>query len=477
MKFSWKIFISTFLIVLLSLAVGGYFLVATSFSTSLSRERSSAREENRLLQLMLAVHLSNSEDNGIQTEALVIDALKNVDARMGGSVISYRVSGETLETIYENGDLSTQRVDAEKTLIRDMKEDEIRHTVRQNENDYMVHTASKLYFEDEAIYVETFRNVTALFEDRDEQFDVFRKIILAVGSVSGIINFFIALWLTDPITKLSKATQRFAGGDLKARARIRTEDEIGYLADDFNDMADRIEADIEELTFTAQKQEDFIGSFAHELKTPLTSIIGYADMLRSSQLGEEHRFMAANYIFTEGKRLEGLSLKLLDLMLVRNEQLELKPVAASVLIKEVEEMMRPLLEKESVTLKIKADEGVFLGDKDLLETVLVNLADNGRKAIDGEGTVMIRGRAEKRGYAFYVKDTGKGIPKEEIARITEAFYMVDKSRSREKGGAGLGLAICREIIQRHNGQMEFSSVLNKGTTVRILLPYVKEDEA
>ena len=117
MKFSWKIFLSTFLIVLLSLAVGGYFLVVTSFSSSLSRERSSAREENRLLQLMLAVHFSNSEDNGIQTDALVIDALKNVDARMGSGVISYRVSGASRETIYENAGISVQRVDMEKTLI------------------------------------------------------------------------------------------------------------------------------------------------------------------------------------------------------------------------------------------------------------------------------------------------------------------------------------------------------------------------
>lgn len=85
-------------------------------------------------------------------------------------------------------------------------------------------------------------------------------------------------------------TRRFAGGDLKSRAKIDTEDEIGHLAEDFNDMADRIEKDIEELTMTARRQEDFIGSFAHELKTPLTSIIGYADMLRSSQLDEEHRF-------------------------------------------------------------------------------------------------------------------------------------------------------------------------------------------
>ncbi len=476
MKFSWKIFISTFLVVLVSLSVGGYFLVATSFSSSLERERTSAQEENRMIQLMLAVNLSNSEDNGIGLEAIIVESLKNMDTSMGGSVIMYRVSSEDKETIYENAGASIQRIDEQKELIKALKEDELGHAVRRDDELYAVQTASMFYFETTPIYVETFRDVSELFREKNEQFDIFRKIIMVVGSISGIVNFFMALWLTDPVLKLSRATRRFAEGDLKTRAKLRTEDEIGRLAEDFNYMADRIEADIEELTFTAKKQEDFIGSFAHELKTPLTSIIGYADMLRSSQLDEEHRFLAANYIFTEGKRLEGLSLKLLDLMLLRNGEITMKPIAATLLLKEIEGMMRPLMKKEDIRLRIKAEEGIIQGDKDLVETVLINLVDNGRKAIDGGGTIVIIGKAEKKGYAFYVRDTGKGIPKEEIKRITEAFYMVDKSRSREKGGAGLGLAICQEIILLHHGTMEFSSIVGEGTMVRILLPYRKEEQ-
>ena len=475
MKFSWKIFVSTFLIVLLSLAAGGYFLVASSFSSSLNREIVSAGEENRMLQLMLAVNLSNSEDNGIGEDALIRDSLKNMDAGMGGSLILYRVSSGKKETIYENAGLSLRKIDAKKELIISLEENETGHAIRRYEELYLIQTASMLYFEEEAVYVETFRDVSELFRERTEQFDLFRTMILVVGSISGIVNFFMALWLTDPVMKLSGVTRRFAGGDLKARAKIRTEDEIGLLAEDFNDMADRIEADIEELTFTARRQEDFIGSFAHELKTPLTSIIGYADMLRSSQLDEEHRFLAASYIFTEGKRLEGLSLKLLDLMLLRNEEIVLKPVSAMLLLGEIERTMRPVLKKEEIRLKIKAEEGIFAGDKDLIETVLLNIVDNGRKAIDGGGTIVIIGKAEKGGYAFYVRDTGKGIPKEEIDRITEAFYMVDKSRSREKGGAGLGLAICQEIVTLHHGIMEFSSVLGEGTMVRIVLPYSRKE--
>ncbi len=225
---------------------------------------------------------------------------------------------------------------------------------------------------------------------------------------------------------------------------------------------------------TARRQEDFIGSFAHELKTPLTSIIGYADMLRSSQLDEEHRFLAASYIFTEGKRLESLSLKLLDLLVLKNGEITRRPVEAGPFLKELEGMLRPVMKAEDIRLKVKYEDGVFVGDRDLVKTVLINLADNARKAIDGGGTIVIIGKPEKEGYAFYVRDTGKGIPREEIRRITEAFYMVDKSRSREKGGAGLGLSICQEIVLLHKGKMEFSSVPGEGTMVRVTIPGEKE---
>ena len=104
-----------------------------------------------------------------------------------------------------------------------------------------------------------------------------------------------------------------------------------------------------------------------------------------------------------------------------------------------------------------------------MKTVLLNLLDNGRKAIEWEGTLYLLGRREEDGFGLYVRDTGKGIPKEELSRITEAFYMVDKSRARQQGGAGLGLSICQEIVKRHGGTMTFKSIPGKGTMVRIFL--------
>ena len=105
-----------------------------------------------------------------------------------------------------------------------------------------------------------------------------------------------------------------------------------------------------------------------------------------------------------------------------------------------------------------------------MKTVLLNLMDNGRKAMEEGGLLYLLGRKEKKGFAFYVQDTGKGMPGEELSRITEAFYMVDKSRARRQGGAGLGLSICAEIVKRHGGDLSFQSIPGKGTLVRVWLP-------
>ena len=173
-----------------------------------------------------------------------------------------------------------------------------------------------------------------------------------------------------------------------------------------------------------------MGSFAHELKTPMTSIIGYADTLRSRGLSEEQRFQAANYIFEEGKRLEALSLKLMDLIVLDKQKISMRPVPAAELSERV-----------------------------------IHL----RKAVDADGLIRFEGRSDENGYTLVIKDNGRGMLREDMNRITEAFYMADKSRARKEGGAGLGLSLCRRIVELHGGTMEFESRLEIGTAVTVQL--------
>ncbi len=233
-------------------------------------------------------------------------------------------------------------------------------------------------------------------------------------------------------------------------------------------MADAVEKNVQELEDAARRQEDFTASFVHELKTPLTSIIGYADMLRSGNLPEDMRFKAASYIFSEGKRLENLSLALMSLLVVGHSAADARPVNMRRLCQEAGRICQPAMHAKGLTLSVRAEEGLLRGDAALLQTLLQNLLDNARKAADS-GQVVLSGRSTEEGYRVTVADQGRGIPEGELNKITEPFYMVDKSRSRAEGGAGLGLALCKKIAALHGGELRFESREGRGTTVTVEL--------
>ena len=212
-----------------------------------------------------------------------------------------------------------------------------------------------------------------------------------------------------------------------------------------------------------------MGSFAHEMKTPMTSIIGYADLLRGQGLSEEDQQQAANYIFSEGKRLESLSLKLLDLLVLRRRDFTLTEASPAAVIQSLVKVLRPAMAEREVTLQCRCQPGRCRMEPDLVKSLVINLVDNARKAMDGPGNIFVLSEMTDTGCRIRVVDNGRGMPPSEISRITEAFYRVDKSRSRTQGGVGLGLALCQEIVGLHEGTMEFQSAEGKGTIVTVTL--------
>ena len=176
-----------------------------------------------------------------------------------------------------------------------------------------------------------------------------------------------------------------------------------------------------------------------------------------------------NYIFSEGKRLESLSLKLLDIIVARNTKLELKKVCPAQLIEQTADHLRPVYTKNDIGIECSGDESECLLEPELVKSLLINLIDNARKALGHGGLIRISSQLTDTGCIIRVRDNGPGIPPEAIAHLTEAFYRVDKSRSRAQGGAGLGLALCSDIARLHNGSIEFESSRETGTCVTVHL--------
>ena len=218
-------------------------------------------------------------------------------------------------------------------------------------------------------------------------------------------------------------------------------------------MANALEENIARLEEEIQDRENFVAAFAHELKTPLTAIIGYADMLRSHKLDEEKSFMSANYIYTEGKRLETMAFRLLDIIVTKRDEAQFQKVSAESIFLYLQDMFR----SGGQQLVYQFEKGTVWAETDLIKTVLINLIDNACKASEAE-------------YRFEIRDHGVGIPEEEQKNVVKAFYMVDKSRARSKNGAGLGLALCAEILRLHNSRLEIESEPGKGTRVGFVLP-------
>lgn len=233
--------------------------------------------------------------------------------------------------------------------------------------------------------------------------------------------------------------------------------------------ADELEKSLQLLQDTADRREEFIASFAHELKTPLTAIIGYADMLRSKDMAPKPRFTAAGYIFSEGKRLESLSLKLMDIIVAGKQSIEKRRYDAAYWLREIAAVTVPSVTDDGMKLEVFWENAEIEVEPDLFKTLLINLVDNARKASHKGQTIELFGKNEEGGYAFYVRDYGRGMKQEEIEKITEPFYMIDKSRSRAQNGVGLGLALCQRIAELHGTRLEYQSEISKGTTVRVFL--------
>lgn len=463
MKFSYKILLATIVVMAVAFGVGGYFFVDYVFQTSLQREINQAMDENSILQFAFetaALNVPSKYD--VLQDTTVEEIGLNLEKGGQGPARLLRLSDEEKTPLYASDGFT-----ADTDFLMQIDEQTRIYQVMQYGDRYYVQTGSVLNALDRILYLETMKDVTQVYEEKTQGFYFYRQLTLVILVCSSICMFFISYWMTRPIRLLTKATKKMTEGDYSYRAKLVSRDEMGQLTCDFNQMANALEENIHKLEEEIRAREDFIAAFSHELKTPLTAIIGYADLLRSRKLDDEKHFLSANYIYTEGKRLEVMAFRLLDIIVTKRCEMDRQNVDVEVLFRYLEDMYA---EKTDMQIQISYDADRICGEVNLLKSVLLNLVDNACKASEPGSVVEIKGQKQEDGYLFVVKDYGVGIPEEECKKITEAFYMVDKSRSRSRNGAGLGLALCVEILRLHHSELIIESTLGEGSCISFLLP-------
>ena len=289
---------------------------------------------------------------------------------------------------------------------------------------------------------------------------------VAITSLLALLLFLIFKKLTRPINELQNATARIITGEYGHRVQVYGRDEIAELAKSFNLMAGEVESRIEELRLSAEHKQQFIDNLAHELSTPLTTIKGYAQYLQQVDLTEDERIESLSYILSDVNRIQVMASKLLDLALTRSGVIEFQEVQVSSLLARVSDEMKMKLDQKGLRFSTQSPLETVWGDGFLLEILLCNLVDNAIKASTDGCTIWLSGLDENNG-VLEIRDEGKGMNANEALNVTQAFYRVDKARSRETGGAGLGLALCKQIADRHKASLEILSDIGKGTRIRL----------
>ncbi len=306
-------------------------------------------------------------------------------------------------------------------------------------------------------------------------YDSINRMIIEFGAISLIcivvgmaLIILLVRYAIRPLKALGASARRIAKGEYSERAQINKADEIGVLAQDFNIMAEAVQSHINELNENAHRQNLFIGGLTHEFKTPLTSVIGHSETLLFTKMPEDIVENSLAHILEQCKRLERLTQKMLRLITLQ-EDIELKKESVSDLLDSVKNSVDEGLKQRHMNLQVFCDVDTLPMDFDLMQSLLINLVDNAAKASQEGQTIEMNAH----GSTITVKDHGAGIPKDELSRVFEPFYRVDKSRSRQSGGAGLGLALVEKIAQAHGAQITVDSVLGEGTTVNVIFPVYK----
>ncbi|PAQ14421.1 two-component sensor histidine kinase [Bacillaceae bacterium SAOS 7] len=282
-----------------------------------------------------------------------------------------------------------------------------------------------------------------------------------------------ARYLTRPLEEMKQAAVKLSEGDFSTRVHVKTKDEIGQLAETFNHMAESIDKEDE-------KQKEFLATVSHELRTPLSYIKGYSEALSSGMVkGEEEEQQYVHIITREAKRMERLVNDLLELIKLEGDSsaIEKVPLPLAETIHQTLQKLIPAAKQKHVALTEELDHDIIIeGDEGRLEQVIVNLVDNALRYTEAGGFIIVS-LFEREGKAVMeCKDSGTGIPKEDLQKITERFYRVNKARTRADGGTGLGLSIVENIVKGHQSRLMIASEYGHGTTVTIEFPLLEDDE-
>lgn len=299
-------------------------------------------------------------------------------------------------------------------------------------------------------------------------------VLLVIGAfvfivLATIFVFQMLRRIMRPLHELKQAVQRMSDGDYSARVNVKTNDEIGQVAQAFNEMAQTIQQEDE-------SQKAFLATVSHELRTPISYVKGYSESIVQGLVKGEQVDETIRIIAREANRMERLTNDLLQV--VRREgdiKIDKMPLVYAEVLRECVQLIEQKARAKQISVNVQLDDGVIIeGDEEKLKQVFINIIENALRYSDQGSEVTVRLFEQHKQAVVEIEDKGIGISEEHLAKVTERFYRVNKARSRKDGGSGLGLSIALMLVKLHGGTLQIESEIHKGTIVRVTIPLLEE---
>lgn len=335
------------------------------------------------------------------------------------------------------------------------------------------------YIEDEKIYtllrkynytVFMQSSLSHIYKNKAIQIESFIKTSIIASLLVALILSISVHFMTKKIKKLLNAVREMEDGHYDVKIPNLGTDEIGEFATAFKKMATSIDYNVRRIKEESENRKIFIGNLAHEIRTPLTSIIGYSSLIKNKKITDPSTINEyCNKIHEEGNYIEAMRDKLMNIMSLETNAIELKEIDISSCIETFASDLKKNYPETEIILNI--EKRVYkLADKDLLRSIILNLFKNAYNASENPIIKITLTKDE-----LQIIDNGKGIPQKELKKITEPFYTLNKDRNRKHSGMGLGLPLVFKIVEIHGWTMTINSKENEGTVITISLGGIQNE--
>lgn len=406
MKFRYKVLITNLILLSVSLGLVGYLMIHKNFELAKETQISNAVIQNNLVQSSVEYEVLQALNREESVKGTLPDIGAQVSSGMRAENVTFFIYyGDKL--VYNE---TEENANLKKVWEAQQEDGNKNYAIFEEDGHYYIYVTAASKVEDENLCMISRSDVSDAYALRDREIRYFRLILFLCLMIESLLIYVISRYLTRPLEQLNRVAEEITDGSYETRIAVKSQDEVGLLA--------------------------------------------------------------LSYIFSEGRRLERMSGKLFDLIYLREHEMEKEAVQAENVSSEVLKVVTPSFAAKGLVLKENIEPAVLYGNKELLVTALVNLLDNARKASKEHGVIEFSGkRIQEEENPFYyelsVKDYGIGMTKEETERICDEFYMADKSRARQEGGARIGMSLVALILEHHQAELIVESEPKKGTKMRI----------